>query len=106
MGDLGLLGMYQARLFRAGRCVVDTGIHTKGWSREKAIAYMVETGGEPEGRITSEIERYCARPGQACSYKLGQTVIVENKAGANGAIGAMETLKGEPDGSTVWLTSG
>ncbi|KSB90200.1 hypothetical protein AS593_17705 [Caulobacter vibrioides] len=72
--DLGLLGMYQARLFRASRCVVDTGIHAKGWSREKAIAYMVETGGDDEGRITREVERYCANPAQACSYKVGHTV--------------------------------
>jgi len=86
--DLGLLGMYQARLFRAGRCVVDTGIHTKGWSREKAIAYMVETGGEPEGRITSEIERYCARPGQACSYKVGHTVWVRARERARQRLGA------------------
>jgi uncharacterized protein (DUF885 family) len=86
--DLGLLGMYQARLFRAGRCVVDTGIHTKGWSREKAIQYMVETGGEPEGRITSEIERYCARPGQACSYKVGHTVWVNARERARKRLGA------------------
>ncbi|MBU4435960.1 MAG: DUF885 family protein [Alphaproteobacteria bacterium] len=86
--DLGLLGMYQARLFRAGRCVVDTGIHAKGWSREKAIAYMVDTGGEPEGRITSEIERYCARPGQACSYKVGHTVWVNARERARQRLGA------------------
>lgn len=72
--DLGLLGMYQARLFRASRCVVDTGIHAKGWSREQAIAYMVETGGDDVGRVTREIERYCANPAQACSYKVGHTV--------------------------------
>lgn len=72
--DLGLLGMYQARLFRASRCVVDTGIHVKGWSREKAIAYMIETGGDPEVRVSREVERYCANPGQACSYKVGHTV--------------------------------
>jgi uncharacterized protein (DUF885 family) len=86
--DLGLLGMYQARLFRAGRCVVDTGIHAKGWSREQAIKYMVETGGEPEGRITSEIERYCARPGQACSYKVGHTVWVNARERARKRLGA------------------
>jgi uncharacterized protein (DUF885 family) len=85
--DLGLLGMYQARLFRAARCVVDTGIHTKGWSREKAITYMVETGGEPEGRITSEVERYCARPGQACAYKVGHTIWDNSRAKAKAALG-------------------
>lgn len=86
--DLGLLGMYQARLFRAARCVVDTGIHTKGWSREKAIAYMMDTGGEPEGRITSEVERYCANPGQACSYKVGHTVWAKARERTKARLGA------------------
>ena len=86
--ELGLLGMYQARLFRAARCVVDTGIHTKGWSRERAIAYMMETGGEPEGRITSEVERYCANPAQACSYKVGHTVWVKARERAQARLGA------------------
>ena len=70
---LGRFGMLQSMLFRAARCVVDTGIHVKGWSRERAIDYMVETTGENRSAMTSEIERYCVWPGQATSYKVGQT---------------------------------
>jgi uncharacterized protein (DUF885 family) len=70
---LGRLGLLQSLLFRAARCVVDTGIHTKGWSRERAIDFMVETAGENRTAMTTEVERYCTWPGQATSYKVGQT---------------------------------
>ncbi len=70
---LGRLGMLQSSLFRAARCVVDTGLHTKGWSREQAIDYMVETTGDNRSAMTTEVERYCTWPGQATSYKVGQT---------------------------------
>ncbi|MBV9316137.1 MAG: DUF885 domain-containing protein, partial [Gammaproteobacteria bacterium] len=70
---LGRLGMLQSALFRAARCVVDTGIHDKGWSRERAIDYMVETTGDNRSSMTTEVERYCTWPGQATSYKVGQT---------------------------------
>jgi len=70
---LGRLGMLQAALFRAARCVVDTGLHTKDWSREQAIDYMVETTGNNRSAMTTEVERYCTWPGQATSYKVGQT---------------------------------
>lgn len=91
--DLGLLGMYQARLFRASRCVVDTGIHAKGWSREKAIAYMIETGGDPEVRVSREVERYCANPGQACSYKVGHTVWAALRERTKQRLGARFDIK-------------
>jgi uncharacterized protein (DUF885 family) len=70
---LGRLGMLQSMLFRAARCVVDTGIHVKGWNRERAINYLVETTGDNRSAMTSEVERYCVWPGQATSYKVGQT---------------------------------
>lgn len=75
-------GTLGAEMHRAVRLVVDTGIHTKGWSREKAIAYCLENEAESEAGITSEIERYMANPGQALSYKIGQLKIRElrNKA--------------------------
>ena len=72
---LGRLGYLKFQLFRANRCVVDTGIHTLGWSREKAIAYFVEQDGEAPGFAAREVERYCSTPGQACSYKLGHSVF-------------------------------
>jgi uncharacterized protein (DUF885 family) len=70
---LGRLGMLQSQLFRAARCVVDTGIHAEGWSRERAIDYMVDTTGDNRSAMTTEVERYCTWPGQATSYKVGQT---------------------------------
>jgi uncharacterized protein (DUF885 family) len=70
-------GMLSAEMHRAIRLVVDTGIHTKGWSREKAIQYSLENEAESEAGIISEIERYMANPGQALSYKIGQLKIRE-----------------------------
>lgn len=74
---LGDLGRLQSELFRAARLVVDTGLHHKRWSREKAIQYMVETLGDTEASVTREVERYSVWPGQACSYKLGQIKLLE-----------------------------
>ncbi|WP_418650677.1 DUF885 domain-containing protein [Tenacibaculum aestuariivivum] len=75
----GMLGM---EIHRAIRLVVDTGIHTKGWSREKAIQYSLDNEAESEASIISEIERYMANPGQALSYKIGQLKIRELRAKA------------------------
>tara|TARA_B100000768_G_C11284579_1_gene381363 strand:+ start:9970 stop:11730 length:1761 start_codon:yes stop_codon:yes gene_type:complete len=75
-------GMLSAEMHRAIRLVVDTGIHTKGWSREKAIQYSLENEAESEAGITSEIERYMANPGQALSYKIGQLKIRELRSKA------------------------
>lgn len=80
-------GMLSAEMHRAIRLVVDTGIHTKGWSREKAIKYSLQNEAESEASITSEIERYMANPGQALSYKIGQLKIRELRAKAEKALG-------------------
>jgi uncharacterized protein (DUF885 family) len=84
---LGQLGRLQAAIFRAARCVVDTGLHTQGWSREKAIEYMVETTGDHDAAMTTEVERYCARPGQATSYKIGHTMWVKLREDARTRLG-------------------
>ena len=89
-GDLGRL---QLELLRAARLVVDTGLHAKGWSREQAIAYMVDTTGMGEGEVTSEVERYMAMPGQACAYKVGELKILELRAKAEAALGKKFSLK-------------
>jgi uncharacterized protein (DUF885 family) len=99
-GDLGRL---QAELFRAVRLVVDTGIHSKGWSRERAIKYMVETTGMPETEVVSEIERYMGLPGQACAYKVGQLKILELRDKAKARLGPRFNLK---DFHTVVLENG
>ncbi|MGJ8536920.1 MAG: DUF885 domain-containing protein [Parasphingopyxis sp.] len=72
-GDLGRL---QDELFRAVRLVVDTGLHHKRWPREQAIAFMQGATGIAESRVTAEIERYMAWPGQALGYKLGQLRLI------------------------------
>lgn len=89
-GDpLGQVGYLQSLLFRATRLVVDSGMHAKRWSREKATDYLIATTGIARGRSQGEIDRYTVWPGQACSYKIGHTVWVRlrdearRKAGAN-----------------------
>lgn len=74
---LGDLGRLQDELFRAVRLVVDTGIHTRRWSRDRAIRYMRDTTGVAESRVIAEIERYMAWPGQALGYKLGQLRLID-----------------------------
>jgi uncharacterized protein (DUF885 family) len=83
-GDLGRL---QAELHRAVRLVVDTGMHAKKWSRERAIEYMANTEGLDEATAISEIERYAVWPGQALGYKLGQLKILELREDAKLALG-------------------
>jgi uncharacterized protein (DUF885 family) len=83
-GDLGRL---EAELFRAARLVVDTGMHAQGWSREQAIAYMVDNTGMNESEVISEVERYMGQPGQACAYKVGQLKILELRERAKAALG-------------------
>ncbi len=85
---LGRFGMLQSELFRAARCVVDTGLHAKGWSREQAIDYMVNTTGDNRTSMTTEVERYCTWPGQATSYKVGQTRWLKLRAEAKQRLGA------------------
>jgi uncharacterized protein (DUF885 family) len=88
-GDpLGRLGYLQAQRFRAARLVVDTGLHAKRWTRDRAIASLVEQTGRAEGAARSEIDRYCASPGQACGYKIGHTEIVRLREKAKAALGA------------------
>lgn len=70
-------GMLGNEMHRAIRLVVDTGIHSKGWTREQAIKYSLENEAESEASIIAEIERYMAIPGQALSYKIGQLKILE-----------------------------
>jgi uncharacterized protein (DUF885 family) len=83
-GDLGRL---RDELFRAVRLVVDTGIHAKRWTREQAIAYMLDKTGMGEKDVTAEIERYIVMPGQACAYKIGMLKIQELRKRAQVELG-------------------
>lgn len=88
-GDpLGRIGYLQSELFRAGRIVVDTGLHFKRWSRDAAVTYMAETIGEPLADACREIDRYCVYPGQACSFKVGANSIVAAREAARQRLGA------------------
>lgn len=81
------LGRLDDELFRAVRLVVDTGIHYKRWSREQAIAYMLENTGLVLNDVENEIERYVVEPGQACSYKMGMIQMLAMRQKAKEALG-------------------
>lgn len=87
------LGMLNDEIHRAIRLVVDTGIHSKGWTREQAIQYSLDNEAESEASITSEVERYMAIPGQALSYKIGQLKIIELREKATKELGAKFDIK-------------
>jgi uncharacterized protein (DUF885 family) len=80
-------GRLQAELWRAIRLVVDTGLHSKDWSREQVIAYMKENSATSDTEATSETERYIAIPGQALAYKMGQLKIRELRDRAQAKLG-------------------
>ncbi len=90
----GKLGALDAQLFRAKRLVVDTGLHTKGWTRQQAIDY---------GISVSEVERYVAAPGQACAYMIGQLKILELRDKARRELGGKYSL---PEFHNVVLRTG
>lgn len=86
-------GMLSAEMHRAIRLVVDTGIHSKGWTKQEAIEYSIANEAEPIASITNEIERYIAIPGQALSYKIGELKIQELKQQAKKQLGKKFDIK-------------
>jgi uncharacterized protein (DUF885 family) len=80
-------GMLGYQIWRAARLVVDTGIHSQGWTREQAMDYFRQYTALPEREIGTEIDRYITWPGQALSYYLGQRAILESRAKAEKALG-------------------
>ncbi len=88
------LGYLQAQMFRAVRLVIDTGIHTRRWTREQAIEYMLANTGMPESDVISEIERYIVTPGQACAYKVGQLAILKMREEARSKLGEKFDIRG------------
>ena len=80
-------GRLQAELWRAIRLVVDTGLHSKGWSREQVIEYMKANSATNDTEATAEAERYIAIPGQALAYKIGELKIQELRKRAEQALG-------------------
>jgi uncharacterized protein (DUF885 family) len=98
--DFGRLAM---ELFRAARLVVDTGIHRKKWTREKALAYFKENTPNPVGDNKKEIERYIVWPSQATGYKIGMIKILELRENAKKKLGDSFDIREFHD---VVLTSG
>ena len=79
-------GMLSYQAWRAARLVVDTGIHTRGWTRQKAVTYLADNTALPDHEINTEVDRYIAWPGQALSYYLGQMTILAARRNAEAAL--------------------
>jgi uncharacterized protein (DUF885 family) len=77
--------------------VVDTGIHSRGWSEEQAVKYFLENGPTPEGAVRSEIRRYIVWPGQATAYKIGMLKILELRVMAQQELGDRFSFAGFHD---------
>ena len=86
-------GMLGYQIWRAARLVIDTGIHSQGWSRERAIAYLRSYTALPEHEIETEVDRYIAWPAQALSYYLGEMAIVKARAKAEKELGTRFNIR-------------
>lgn len=86
-------GRLSDEMLRAMRLVVDTGLHTRGWSREKAIQYMLDNSSMAASDVEAEVERYIANPGQALGYKIGQIRIREMRNKSEAALGSRFDIK-------------
>jgi uncharacterized protein (DUF885 family) len=85
---LGHIGQLHASMYRAVRMVIDTGLHSKRWTRERAVRYFADTLGDPETKAITEVERYCVWPGQACAYMLGKLAFLAQRTRAQEVLGA------------------
>ncbi len=90
-------GRLTYEMWRAARLVIDTGVHSKGWSREQALAYLRDRTALSEHEVTTEVDRYISWPGQALSYKLGEIAIVRLRAQAEKELGDKFDVKGFHD---------
>ena len=95
--DLDRLGMLSSQALRAARLVVDSGLHTMGWSRQRAIDYLLAHTSESPGYLASEVDRYIIWPGQATAYTLGMLQIRGVREAAEQTLDAKFDLKGFHD---------
>jgi uncharacterized protein (DUF885 family) len=91
--ELGRLGMVSFDAWRACRLVVDTGMHHLGWSRQRAIAYMLDNTALTETNIVNEVDRYIAMPGQALAYMIGRLRIQQLREREQAALGPAFDLR-------------
>ena len=91
------MGRLNAEMWRAVRLVVDTGIHSKGWSEEQAVKFFMDNSPTPEAAVRAEIRRYFVWPGQATSYKIGMLKILELRAAAKAELGDKFDIRGFHD---------
>jgi uncharacterized protein (DUF885 family) len=90
---VGRLGYLQSIAFRACRLVVDTGLHARRWTREQAVQFFVDVNGSNPLEVTSEVDRYCSWPGQACGYKVGHSEINRLREDSTRALGSKFDLR-------------
>ena len=96
-GPLERIGMLSADSMRAGRLVVDTGLHAKGWSRQQAIDFFKANSPMSQGTIEGEVDRYIGSAGQACSYMIGRLEIQRMRREAEASMGDRFAIKGFHD---------
>ena len=87
------MGQLSYQMWRAARLVVDTGIHAFGWSRQRAIDYMLDNSALSRANIEAEVNRYITNPGQALAYKIGELKIRELRNRAEQALGPRFDLR-------------
>ena len=92
--DFGRLG---SEIWRAIRLVIDTGLHSKGWTEEQAVAYFLDNAAITETQARSEVQRYIVMPGQATAYKIGMIKIQELRAKAETELGDTFDIRGFHD---------
>jgi uncharacterized protein (DUF885 family) len=90
-------GRLSSEMWRALRLVVDTGLHSKGWTEQQAVDFMMDNSPEPMESVVSEVRRYIVWPGQATSYKVGMLKILEMRARAREALGEAFDIRGFHD---------
>jgi len=94
---VGRLGYLQSIAFRACRLVVDSGLHAKRWTRQQAVDFFVERNGSNPLEVASEVDRYCAWPGQACGYKVGHSTINRLRDKARAELGTKYDVRAFDD---------
>jgi uncharacterized protein (DUF885 family) len=96
-GDLERMGVLSFDSWRAGRLVVDTGLHALGWSRQQAIDYLMDNSPLAPNNIVNEVDRYIGYVGQALAYKIGQRELFRLREHAKQSMGSRFDIKAYHD---------